>query len=163
MKEKIDLFLKKYRHLGGIYPAVPEGWKDIVIAAIVEMEKHMWVWWLPLFIKGWIHDMSKKYEFFRKIRMKLSKDDYYISQIKDKFAGLRIYGYFNDKCEDIVKRAENLCDKTCEKCGSMNDVKKTNTQWIRNYCVICRNNEDIKEHPYFNMTRDERMDAWKKG
>lgn len=161
--DEIDIFLKRYRHCGTIYPAVPKGWQDIVVQAVIDMEKHMWVGWLPRFVKCWIYDLSKKYEFFKKLKDRLTNDGHHISQIKEKFAGLRIYGYYNEACQKIVSVAETLCDRTCQKCSSMNNPKKTNGSWVKNLCKSCMEEEGVGEHIYMNLSERERIELWKNG
>lgn len=60
-----------------------------------------------------------------------------ITQIKEKFGGLRFYYDGGDDYVDgLVSMAESLADKTCEFCGSMKNVGKT-TGWITTLCKKC--------------------------
>lgn len=149
---------EKYRHIGYSYPGVPLGWKPIVEKAIVDIEKAMWVQWLPLFVKRWIHYratgnsvVNVKSEFWYKIRGKLTKSQI-ISDIKDKFATLRIYGYYGDEIDAIIYTAENECLCTCEKCGSKDDNKMVDYGWIYNLCKKCRYDFESKD----NTRRDKK-------
>lgn len=135
---------EKYRHIGYSYPGVPNGWKPIVEKAIVEIEKEMWPRWIPLFLKRKIHYWATgnsvvniKSTFWHFVRSKLT-DRQIITDIKDKFATLRIYGSHNEKIEKIIEKADKLCSETCESCGSQKEVKICDYGWIHNYCIDCR-------------------------
>ena len=45
--------------------------------------------------------------------------------IKDKYATLRIYGFFGEEIRTIIKEATKECSETCESCGSKDGVKTT--------------------------------------
>jgi hypothetical protein len=135
---------KKYRHIGYSYPSVPDGWKNIVEETIVEIEKNMWPRWIPMFIKRWIHDLATggssvriRSRFWNKLRNILTKGQI-INDIKDKFAGLRIYGNFGSEIEKIIEKAEDECYRTCEKCGGNEKVRTVGKGWISNLCKFCR-------------------------
>ena len=149
-KEIYSLFFpktisEKYKHIGYSYPGVPDGWKKIVEDAIVLIEKEMWPqWYLPLFIKRLIHYLATensvvgiKSKTFYKLRKYLTGGQI-IMDIKDKYATLRIYGYFNDNINKIISCAESLCENTCEKCGSRDEPEVVGERWIENLCRTCR-------------------------
>jgi len=138
-------FSKKYSHMGYTYLGVSKHWQPIVEKAIIEMEKEIWPQqWLPRFAKRWIHYLATggsvvriKYWWAYRLREKLAHG--IIMDIKDKYAGLRIYGSFNDKCYEIIKNAVKECDEICESCGSKDDVQNVEYgRWIYNYCKDCR-------------------------
>lgn len=55
-------------------------------------------------------------------------------QAKEKFGGLRFYiGPAEDKVHAWIQYAEYLASKTCEKCGSRENVSRRGS-WIKNYC-----------------------------
>jgi len=135
---------KKYRHIGYSFPGVSKGWKVIVEKSIVDIEREMWPGWIPLFVKRLIHYLATgnsvvrvKSRFWYKIRQKLTRGQI-ITDIKDKFAELRIYGNFGPEIESIIERAERECYETCEKCGSNERVKKFGRNWVYNLCKSCR-------------------------
>ena len=150
-KNKWDKFSKKYRHVGYSHLGVPEPWKPIVSKAVIEIEKIMWPqWWLPMFAKHLIHYLATdnsvvrvKYWWAYNLRLKLAKGQ--ISDIKDKYATLRIYGSFSDEQYKIIDQAEKECDETCEWCGSKEDVKTIDYGWIYNLCIECRIKEEDKK------------------
>lgn len=135
---------EKCRHIGYSYPGVPNGWKPIVEKAIVEIEKEMWPRWIPMSVKRKIHFLATgnsvvriRNKFWYKVRSTLTKNQI-ISDIKDKFATLRIYGFFGEKIGDIVRRAEKECLETCESCGGKEKVKMVGHSWVYNLCITCR-------------------------
>jgi hypothetical protein len=105
----------------------------------------MWPqWYLPLFIKRLIHYLGTgnsvigiKSKRFYKLRKYLTGGQI-IMDIKDKYATLRIYGYFNDNIDKIISCAESLCENTCEKCGSRDEPEVVGERWIENLCRTCR-------------------------
>jgi hypothetical protein len=138
-------FSEKYRHVGYSYPSVSSGWKDIVEQAVIRIEKIMWPQkYLPLFVKRLIHYLATgnsvvriKYYFFHDIRNRLTNNQI-LTDIKDKYAGLRIYGYYCKDIEKIIDNAVEHCDNTCENCGSKEDVKISGKNWYVNLCINCR-------------------------
>ena len=70
-------------------------------------------------------DTNKKFRFF---------------QIKEKFGQLRIYGADDGgtlKIYDLISQAENESSKTCEYCGTIEDVTSSG-RWIKTLCAECR-------------------------
>jgi len=86
-----------------------------------------------------------------------------IRQIKEKFGAIRIYtNVDNDKDLDIdtseitaiVDRAEDLSTQTCEKCGSMENVERTNFGWIKHLCTVCKTKRAVAKnaHEFWSAT-----------
>lgn len=135
---------EKYRHIGYSYPGVPNGWKPIVEKAIIEIEKVMWPRWIPLFLKRKIHYWATdntvvkiKNRFWYYVRCKLTKNQI-ITDIKDKYATLRIYGFYEEKIESIIRKTDKICSETCESCGGKEEVRLSDYGWVHNYCIDCR-------------------------
>ena len=135
---------EKYKHIGYSYPGVPKGWQKIVEKTIEDIEKAMWPRWIPLFVKRKIHFLATgnsvvgvKNIFWYKVRKFLTKGQI-VTDIKDKYATLRIYGYFSPKIDEIVKKAEDQCFATCERCGSQQKVRTVGKNWVYNLCKSCR-------------------------
>lgn len=65
-----------------------------------------------------------------------------VLQVKQKFGGLRFYVDKESKeLSKIIREAELEADKTCEECGSKEDVKKHSPKgWIFTLCRKCREN-----------------------
>lgn len=60
-------------------------------------------------------------------------EDVYISQIKEKFGGLRFYVYgINDELFDFICEMEEKSYTVCEKCGEPGKVR--DTSWIKTLC-----------------------------
>lgn len=58
-------------------------------------------------------------------------------QMKEKFGGLRFYENGADKQVDgMISMAEDLCDHTCERCGSEENIGYT-TGWVTVCCKPC--------------------------
>ena len=61
-----------------------------------------------------------------------------VVQVKEKFGGLRFYTeYTTEKIYKIIEDMEDLSYKTCEFCGSTDDVRQTGG-WIKTVCKNCR-------------------------
>lgn len=136
-------FSDKYKHIGFSGLNVPDGWKPIVKRAIIDIEEEMWPFWIPLFIKRWIHYKATdnsvitiNSNFWERVRTYLTGGQM-ITDIKDKFSELRIYGVFSKEIWDIVDNASEKCDRTCEICGSQNNVQIYNGGWVRRLCESC--------------------------
>ena len=74
---------------------------------------------------------------------KIAPKDTYAQCIKEKFGGLRCYiNKANEEYWKIDRKMEELSFKTCEQCGTMDNVEckpTENTYWIRTLCENCRN------------------------
>lgn len=70
--------------------------------------------------------------------------DRQICQVKEKFGGLRFYA--NDVPDgglEIISRYEDLSYKTCETCGSTENITQTKG-WITTICQTCLNKKEKK-------------------
>lgn len=141
---------KKYTYLGYVYPSVPKGWVKIIENMVEQIDKIVRPWYIPLFILNIISKLANggsvcyvKNWFWQNVLEKITKG-VKITDIKDKYAGLRVYGYFNDKVDEIVEIAEVMCDRTCERCGSLDDVKVSGKNWYYNYCAKCREEKGLE-------------------
>lgn len=144
-------FARRYRHIGISYPGVSHGWIPIVKNAIVLIEQKMWPRWIPLPLRWLIHWLATgnsvvrvKYWWAYRLRQHLTQGQI-ISCIKDKFAGLRIYGAYRDEIEAIINAAAKECSATCEFCGSK-PAEIVGQGWIYNACSICATKRQLKEH-----------------
>lgn len=80
------------------------------------------------------------YTIIDELSSKITKEDpsAMAVQVKEKFGGLRFYmGAYTDKVYDYTGEAEKLSYKTCEKCGSTENVAQTKGGWIKTLCVSC--------------------------
>ncbi len=136
-------FHEKYQHVGISRPGLPKGWEPIVKKAIIIIEPAMWPQWIPFPVKRIIHWLANgnsvffiKYRWANRLRDYLTHSQM-ITDIKEKYATLRIYGYFGKEVNDIIKTAEIECSNTCQRCGSHEDVKVMGTGWYYNVCGNC--------------------------
>ena len=68
-----------------------------------------------------------------------------ITQIKEKFGGLRFYYTGGDDYIDgMVSLTENLSYKTCESCGTTKNVTTEGKAWILTLCKKCRYERELK-------------------
>lgn len=69
---------------------------------------------------------------------KVAPPEFKFAQIKEKFGGLRLYtDYGNAATNKIVGEAETESYKTCEYCGTKEDVT-TEGGWVQTLCKTCR-------------------------
>ena len=61
-----------------------------------------------------------------------------IHQIKEKWGELNVYlNFYNDEVKKLIKEAETEASKTCELCGSKEDVGIASEGWITTECHEC--------------------------
>lgn len=66
-----------------------------------------------------------------------------ITDIKEKFAGLRYYyNGGDDFISDLIDKAEDDSLKTCEHCGDPGEVVSSG-YWVSARCIKCRNENDV--------------------
>lgn len=72
---------------------------------------------------------------------KYNKKEYpNITQIKEKYGVLNVYIHgADDFITGMVRFAEYLSSRTCEECGTTENVGKTTGGWIFTYCEKCFN------------------------
>ena len=62
-------------------------------------------------------------------------DDIEITQIKQKFGGLRFYCHgVDDYCYGMIDLAEKISTRICEKCGNPGRLMTTHTGWLYTAC-----------------------------
>lgn len=73
--------------------------------------------------------------------------DWEISQIKEKFGGLRFYAHnTNEKQNELIRRAEEVSYHVCEVCGEQGKLRD-DLGWIQTLCD--------KHYSIENLKRDE--------
>jgi hypothetical protein len=96
--------------------------------------------------RGWLPLIS---ELIKELKPYLHKDPTFkIEQIKQKFGGLRVYYTARqenwDEISKIIDKYESISAKTCEMCGTKEEVKLVKPRyWIFNVCPKC--NDNIKK------------------
>ena len=74
-------------------------------------------------------------------------DKYRITQIKDKYGGLRWYDFGNTKKGyEIIRKYEELSRKTCIDCGR--PATKMSVGWINPYCDKCAEKLSKGKYPW---------------
>lgn len=122
---------KKYKYLGQVIPEVPKVWENHILDMLSELDKLS----RPKFVsKGLLNFLSSAYPaLLRKFIPNIQ-----ITQIKQKFATLRITGTFNKTAQSIINNTIFLCNNTCEFCGNPNTTHVTVKSWVRNLCSTCK-------------------------
>lgn len=139
----MELDFKKYRYLGAVAPETPEVWKPIVFKMIQDIDRIVKPEYVSRWFLNWLYDKARDSRglvirpFLDKILNKLI-DDINITQIKQKFATLRVYGIFNKNVEVIVKATEAICANTCEDCGRNGTSNVMVRGWVKNLCSDCK-------------------------
>jgi len=77
-----------------------------------------------------------KYWWGHRLRERLTKGQM-ITDIKEKYATLRIYGYFDKEIDSIIELAEIECGNTCQQCGAKDNVQIIDKGWLYNLCEKC--------------------------
>jgi len=87
------------------------------------------------FLRGLINDWRRKQKF---IYIKSNRYPQIVAvQVKEKFGGLRFYVKNASKRQyAVISFVESLSYYTCEKCGSMKDIGRTDG-WITTLCKNC--------------------------
>jgi len=72
--------------------------------------------------------------------------DVQAAQVKEKFGGLRFYIDGGSKeVYKLIDEAEEESYKTCEKCGTKENVSQTKTGWVLTLCDKCKEERQRKE------------------
>lgn len=121
MVEKYPRYFGEDTHYGGF--AIGEGWYHIVDALMNQIQNHInWS------IKNHEWDLENDKEDVRPVCPEVT-----VTQIKEKFGGLRFYYDGGDQyISGLVSMAESWADHTCETCG--NKGKRRSGGWIRALC-----------------------------
>lgn len=137
------LNFNKYRYLGATAPEVPEVWKPIVLKMIEDIDRVVKPEFVPRWFLNFLYDKSRNKQglitrsYLDKILNNLI-NNIRITQIKQKFATLRVYGIFNNDVDIIVKATEATCANTCEFCGRNGTTNVMVKSWVRNLCSDCK-------------------------
>lgn len=98
---------------------------------------------------GWdqiVWDLSEKLTAkMKEVDSEQEEDFFYaeVVQIKEKMGGLRFYvscthASYSEGFYDLIREAEILSEKTCEGCGTTEDVvRKGYPYWIKTLCSSC--------------------------
>ena len=88
--------------------------------------------------EGWLKILDETFKKISDIVKKRNLEEFRIIQVKEKYAGLRIYcSWCEEDIEEIIAEAEKICEKTCEQCGSPEGIF-SNDGWCIVQCQKCR-------------------------
>ena len=139
-----------YSYLGYTYLSIPEPWKLIVSRFLQDVDKIIRPWYIPRIFLNIVNNLATGRSVVRiRSHFWLRVLEYFthgvqISDIKDKYATLRIYGSFTDGIQELADKAEEECTHICEKCGSREDVDFYGVHWVYCYCGKCRDGAEIR-------------------
>lgn len=92
--------------------------------------------------EGWSDLLWKLCEGIEEEIKKSNIEDFCVTQIKEKFGGLRFYFVNgNDKIRELINKAEDDSFEVCELCGAEGKLKKING-WFSTLCEKCRRKDD---------------------
>lgn len=95
---------------------------------------------------GWYFLLSELFDHLDRYfqhKYKTVPEDFQITQIKEKFGDLRIYvDGADDAVWELIRFTESLSHKTCEYCGSNQNILKS-TGWITTACKQCTEQNDF--------------------
>lgn len=118
-----------------------DGWYKLLYKLFEKIESKLKIWKIinlknEKFSKNLI---IKKYKLpfnYQLVYVDTSKD-FIVTQIKEKFGGLRLYtAYYNNKIEKIIYKSIYKSYKICENCGKPGKPNKEG--WISVRCKKCR-------------------------
>jgi hypothetical protein len=138
---------KKCEYLGRVYPETSQHWYPPILEMLEKMDKvavSKWTprWFLKLVYKTALYKNGRvRFESVYKLFKKMVKIE--ITQIKSKFAGLRVYGDFPNEVTPMIQQAEIHCDLICENCGSMEQTRQVVVnRWVTNLCKNCKEHKN---------------------
>lgn len=83
-----------------------------------------------------------------------------ITQIKEKFGGLRFYvSHATDELRDMINKAEHESYSTCEICGSKENIG-FKMGWIQTICHDCIKEMAVKEGDVFRWKKKGTNDTY---
>jgi hypothetical protein len=142
--------MQKYSYLGYTYLSIPEPWKPIVSRFLRDVDKIIRPWYIPRIFLNIVNNLATggsvvrvRSWFWLRVLEYFTKG-VHITDIKDKYATLRIYGSFTDDIWKLQEAAEEACTHICEKCGSTQDVDFYGEHWVYCYCGKCRDGAEIR-------------------
>lgn len=92
--------------------------------------------------KGWeklIRQLCKDIDNLYKVNnQSVVRKRFQITQIKEKFGGLRFYGDYvlDDRMLDLIDKAEGESLSICENCGAEGEL--IGEHWVKTLCDICK-------------------------
>ena len=110
--------------------------------------------WINCVGEGW-YDICREID----VQLKAIDPNYQVSQIKEKFGGLRYYYTPSDatgavdweKMRAIVSKGEEQSYTICEECGNPGEPQTGGRYWVRTLCAPCN-----------KVSEQRRKDRWKR-
>jgi hypothetical protein len=91
--------------------------------------------------KGWYNILKMLIEhidIYLKHKHKGVPEGFRITQVKEKFGGLRFYvDGADDVVHELIRMTETLAENTCEYCGSNQNIMTTKGGWMITACEQC--------------------------
>jgi hypothetical protein len=107
--------------------------------------------------EGWKDLYQPIIDWIGKYNEEHPEDIINITQIKEKFGGLRFYvDKYPKELEDMIINAESMSYYVCERCGTRENVGLTVGGWYRTICLDCLQKMLADENYY------KTSDKWKK-
>lgn len=105
--------------------------------------------------KGWYELLKPIFNYIEEYNKDKNEDERLVpEQIKEKWGQLNVYMNFcTDELRKLIREAEEEASKTCELCGSKEDIGTACEGWIMTECHSCMK-EWCKKH--------ERPHRWKR-
>ena len=138
LNEKYVDLIRKFEYKGNLMPfwfECGDGWFTLIDELCSD-------------IKNAVENDKKSLEYKKERGETVTEEDYEaiqvtISQVKEKFGGLRFYVYGgSDYVRGMIDFAESMSYKICEDCG--NPGKLSQEGWWRTLCEPCRKEYDKK-------------------
>lgn len=77
-----------------------------------------------------------------------AKNNFWVTQVKEKYGGLRFYTthLINDEVISMIDEAEEVSYKTCETCGNPGTLRTTDPEgkvgWLKTLCSECAEKQE---------------------
>lgn len=84
---------------------------------------------------GWLPILETLFEGIDMVIKAQKLEDFKVTQVKEKFGGLRVYtNYSTDLIDMLIDGAEARASITCEICGELNAKNKSVNGWFKTVC-----------------------------
>ena len=100
--------------------------------------------------KYWYPVLEKGFADISEIIKRDGIEGFHITQVKEKFGGLRVYcNFYTDEIDKVINRMEEEVSHICEECGSTEGHLITRG-WMQTLCPVCyekKYNEPWEDKP----------------
>ena len=127
IKPKKYMSPENTQKLINIYPALFQGIDPMMPFSLFSFECG----------NGWFDLLKECIEAIKEIDER-EKLDLQVHQIKEKYGTLRFYlNYYVNEVEEVIRKAEERSEVTCEHCGAPATVRKVSPWYVRCCCDAC--------------------------